>query len=208
MTKQSKIFMKSEGDNWFKRNRNANFGKDYPLMEIEKIIKNFKEKKKVNILEIGCSQGKRLSELQKKYKCNCFGVEPSYLAIKNKINNKVNIKRGTAEKLDFPKKKFDIIFFGFCLYVVDVNDLFLVASEANRVLKDNGYIIIWDFDSKLPKRTSYKHDKQILTFKFEFVKIFLWSPLFKLLRTKKYKLLNKNNFNLRIDSMKKTSKIK
>ena len=45
MTKQSEIFMKSEGDNWFKRNRNANFGKDYPLIEIEKIIKNFKEKK-------------------------------------------------------------------------------------------------------------------------------------------------------------------
>ena len=172
MTKQSEIFMKSEGDNWFKRNRNANFGKDYPLIEIEKIIKNFKEKKKLNILEIGCSHGKRLSELQEKYNCKCFGIEPSHLAIKNKINNKVNIKRGTAERLDFPKKKFDIIFFGFCLYVIDVDDLFLVAAEANRVLKDNGYVIIWDFDSKVPMWKNYKHHKKILTFKFEFVKIF------------------------------------
>ena len=208
MTKQSEIFMKSEGDNWFKRNRNANFGKDYPLIEIEKIIKNYKEKKKLNILEIGCSQGKRLSELQKKYNCNCFGIEPSYLAIKNKINNKVNIKRGTAERLDFPKKKFDIIFFGFCLYVIDVDDLFLVAAEANRVLKDNGFVIIWDFDSKVPMWKNYKHHKKILTFKFEFVKIFLWNPLFKLLRTKKYKLFKKNNFNLRIDTMKKTRRVK
>lgn len=206
MTKQSKIFMKTEGDNWFKRNQNTDFGKDYPLIEIEKIIKSFKDKKKINILEIGCSQGKRLSKIQKKYKCNCFGIEPSHLAIKNNINKKVNIKRGTAEKLDFPKKKFDIIFFGFCLYVIDVDDLFLVASEANRVLKENGYIIIWDFDSKAAKWTNYKHDKKILTFKFEFVKIFLWNPLFKLLRTKKYKLLNINNFNLRIDSIKKIIK--
>ena len=92
--------------------------------------------------------------------------------------------------------------------MIDVDDLFLVAAEANRVLKDNGYVIIWDFDSKVPMWKNYKHHKKILTFKFEFVKIFLWNPLFKHLRTKKYKLFKKNNFNLRIDTMKKTSRVK
>ena len=59
---------------------------------------------------------------------------------KSKKNNyKLNsIKIGTAEKLPFEENYFDILIFGFCLYLTDSEDLFKISSEAYRVTKKVG----------------------------------------------------------------------
>jgi ubiquinone/menaquinone biosynthesis C-methylase UbiE len=199
MKKQSLIFLGSEGNNYFKRNQSVEIKKDIPFLEIEKIIRKKGNFKNLNILEIGCSSGLRLSKIQKKYKCNCYGLEPSKLAIKKNLNKKVIIVNGTADKIKFPKNKFDIIFFGFCLYVVDLEDLFKIADETNRVIKKNGHIIIWDFYSKKFKRVKYKHDKRVFSIKYKFYKIFTSHPYYKLEKSNKFNYLNKKNFKTSID---------
>ena len=47
----------------------------------------------------------------------------------------VKLKIGTAEKLKFEDDKFDLIIFGFCLYLCDREDLIKIVDETNRVLK-------------------------------------------------------------------------
>ena len=43
MTKQSLIFLRSEGNNYFRRNQSLEIKKDIPFLEIEKIIKKKKK---------------------------------------------------------------------------------------------------------------------------------------------------------------------
>ncbi len=204
--KQSQIFLKKEGDNYYKRNKYYNLKSDIPLIELKKLVRKYKNKKNVKVLEIGCGDGRRLALLKKKYNCKCYGVDPSRMAIKNKIDKKIIIKRGTADHLDFRDNKFDIIFFGFCLYVVDLKDLINVVSEANRVLKKSGWILIWDFYSKKLIKTPYKHDKRITSIKYDFAAIFTWHPFFKQIKFKNFQYLNKKNFKVNVSVIKKNEK--
>ena len=87
---QKKIFLKSEGDKWFLRNRN---NIDLKISLSKDPILNYLKKKKVcfrSVLEIGCSNGYRL-ELLKHIKENLqlYGIDPSKKAIlegRNLIN--------------------------------------------------------------------------------------------------------------------------
>ena len=170
--------MNSEGDSYFKRNIELNFGKELLYNKIKHLYSKVKFKK---ILEIGCGDGGRLRLLNEKLKLKCYGIEPSSSAIRfcKKKNNNITLKKGTAKKINFQKNMFDVVVFGFCLYLVDIEDLVKVFIEADRVLKKGGYIFIYDFYSKTSKILPYKHNKNIKTHKHDFEKIFLWHPNYK-----------------------------
>jgi SAM-dependent methyltransferase len=202
MMNQNKIFLKSEGDAWYKRNSriisNNLLKKDILLIQLENIIKKIKNKK-INILEVGCSNGRILNYLKLRFpKVHVFGLEPSKLAIKNKLSNKIIIKHGVANKMPFQNKKFDFLIFGFCLYLCDSTDLINIVQEANRVTKSVSYIAIDDFFSKKIKYYNYHHKKGILTRKMDYSKIFLWHPFYSLFFKKifTYEGITKKNKNL------------
>jgi len=186
LTKQNKIFLKSEGDSFFIRNRNTWFN-DKDLI-VEKVVKLNRQKKIKSILEVGCGDGWRLDLIEKKLNIKCYGIEPSKKALKNSKNKKIKIVRGTADKLNFKNSQFDILIYGFCLYLVDVEDLFKVVYEADKVLKKNSYIIIYDFYSKKSKYLNYRHDKRVKVHKYDFSKIFLWHPRYKLVEQKVFEM--------------------
>ena len=56
--------------------------------------------------------------------------------------------------------------------MVDLEDHKRISLEANRILKKNGYLILYDFFSKKMKKVKYKHHKKIKVIKFDFDKIF------------------------------------
>jgi ubiquinone/menaquinone biosynthesis C-methylase UbiE len=177
--KQKNIFMKAEGNNFFERNKN-----NLPNHNI-RFIENFilkKFKKRTYLLEIGCGEGKLLESLSKKKRFTLYGVDPSKKAINflKKKNIGIQCSVGTADDLNFKESFFDIVVFGFCLYLVDKSLLFKIAFEADRVLKNNGFILIYDFFKKKSKTYEYIHHKKILTHKMNFSKMFLWSPNYKI----------------------------
>jgi len=188
LKKQSKIFLEKEGDNYFKRNEYKTFIKDNLFFEIKKFNKKKKLKK---LIEIGCGQGHRLNLLNKELKINCYGIEPSKKAIQNNKNNKIKIKKGTADKINFKPNFFDAVVFGFCLYLVDINELHKVFAETQRIMKKNSLIFIYDFFSKNSKILKYKHNLKIKVHKYDFSKIFTWHPDFTLIKTKKFYMNNK-----------------
>ena len=66
--KQKDVFLNTEGDKWFYRNKesleNNSLENDYLFKEIVSVFPEIEGE--INILEIGCGNGKRLKELQKR----------------------------------------------------------------------------------------------------------------------------------------------
>jgi ubiquinone/menaquinone biosynthesis C-methylase UbiE len=176
---QKETFLETEGNAWFKRNLQAN--KDIendPILSLRQL--DLTDKK---ILEIGTGTGWRLNSLHEKYTCDCYGIDPSKDAIElGKIMfSNINLSVGSADVLPYEDNQFDVIIYGFCLYLCDRNDLFQIASEANRVLKENGHIIIYDFCTPQPYKNPYSHFEGLYSYKMDYSKIFTWNPSYSLI---------------------------
>jgi len=175
---QKNIFLKSEGNAWFRRNnkKKVQFSEKDPI--IKAILKCFHKdsNEKKTLLEIGCGKAKRLNWISQNLNFKCYGVEPSEKAVAKANLNNIKVVRGTADLLDFDNKKFDFVVFGFCLYLCDRSDLFQIAKEADRVLKDNGYLIILDFYSTEHIKKKYHHMSGVFSYKMDYRKLFDWHP--------------------------------
>lgn len=176
---QKSIFLEYEGDGWFNRNREALIKQEIskPLL----FYRNYLQAG-FRILEIGCADGYNLNHLQSMVECECYGVDPSKQAIEEgrKQYPSINLLVGTADNLEFADCFFDFILFGFCLYLTDRNLLTKIVAEADRVLKNKGYIGITDFDSKFPKQRTYKHFNGVLSYKMDYASLFLAFPHFSM----------------------------
>jgi len=128
------------------------------------------------VLEIGCSNGYRLEWLQEHKAWQCSGIEPSAVAVKDACARGLSVCQGTAEKLPFSDESFDIVIFGFCLYLCDRSDLFGIAHEADRVLANPGWLVIHDFYSPTPYARDYHHASGVYTYKMDYQKMFTWHP--------------------------------
>ena len=182
---QKKIFLESEADSYFNRNMitgdrlEKNRLQD-PLIKVLTSTNILPTK----ILEIGASNGWRLALLKKHWPDGDFtGLDPSKEAIKNSFNG-LKMYEGTAENLPFGNNSFDLVIFGFCLYLCDRQDLFRIASEADRVLQDNGHMVIFDFHVDKPYKNPYSHLNNIYSYKMNNGLLFSWSPAYKLVNEK------------------------
>ncbi len=174
---QKKLFLNGEGDKWYLRNRKVletrTYENDILCVNIDRILK-LKSKKKILCLEIGCADGSRLNLIKKKFNnIKVIGVDPSKKATtvgKRKFG--IPLYRGTADNLKIKKNSIDILIYGFCLYLCDEEDYEKISNNADKVLKKNGILIIYDFFSKIPKFNIYKHNKKVNSYKKDFRKIF------------------------------------
>jgi len=177
---QKKIFMNSEGDQWFNRNENLydlqHKGKDDKIVQTLKFIELFPKK----VLEIGCSNGHNLSLIKEAFNAECWGIDPSSKAIEDgkKQFPGISLAFGTADDLFFEDNSFDTIIFGFCLYLCDRKDLFKIAYEADRCLMNEGTVIIKDFFPTFPYKNKYSHYKDVFSYKMDYSQIFKWNPAY------------------------------
>ena len=189
---QKKSFLNFEADAWFDRNKHSIIDYNSELDNVILLIKKYKLNPN-NVLEIGSSSGYRLNAIKDIYKnCTVFGLEPSKKAIKyGKSNNpRVNFIHGTADSLgSIEDNSMDIVIVGFVFYVIDRNILLKVVSEIDRVLKNNGTLVIVDFFSESSLKNAYEHIENFSAFSYKqnYDKIFTASKL--------YYLLDKSTFN-------------
>lgn len=174
---QKNTFLETEGDAWFVRNKQAvstrKLPDDDPLIcEILDININAGTK----ILEVGCGDGTRLAWLKHNVNADCYGIEPSPQAVEAACAKGLSVLQGTADKLPWDDQSFDIVIFGFCLYLCDREDLFRIASEADRVLRAPGWLLIKDFFSPVPYAKAYHHNLGIKTYKMDYRTLFDWHP--------------------------------
>lgn len=178
--KQKEVFLEGEGDAWFARNAGQlarlNLAESDPLTrEILQLTGRFLNPG-ARVLEVGCGPGNRLAWLQENLGLECHGIEPSQKAVAAAASRGVRAQVGTADKLPFEAHFFDVVIFGFCLSWCDRDDLFRISAEADRVLKNSGWLMIWDFYSPVPTTRAYHHRPGLYTHKMDFKALFTWNP--------------------------------
>ena len=168
---QKEIFLQEEGDKWFERNttKSSNYAA-YSL------LKDF-VKHGDHVLEIGCADGLHVP-LFTALGADYSGVDPSKkaTALAKKTYPKSSFAVGTADALPFEDESFDFVFFGFCFYLIDRSLLMKSVAEADRVLKNKGYLAILDFETKSPCERKYIHTEGVSTYKMDYSSLFTAFP--------------------------------
>jgi len=172
--RQVATFLGGEGDAWFKRNLEA------PLNPIVVNTLTSIDSKPKLIVEVGCGYGRYLNEMQKKYDCRCIGYDPSSSAIHHGKNSYPKLELHVGASESFWGLKIDIIVFGFCLYLVDRNDLFRIVGLADQCLNDGGHIVIHDFDVLHPEVIPYHHKAGVFSYKMDYPGLWLANPAYSL----------------------------
>lgn len=172
MGKQSDIFLQGEGKAWLDRNLEKLPAKDDPVIPCIKRI-GIKPKQ---VLEVGCANGWRLMEMRKEFNCRIRGIDPSIT--RSHFVAGGFLGAGAAHSIPYPSHDFDVVIYGFCLYLCDPEDYLRIAAEGDRVLADGGYLIIYDFLPDLPHSRKYKHHDGVLTRKMNFSRLWLGHPAY------------------------------
>lgn len=181
MKKQKDTFLESEGDAWHARNDHQIKARrlpddDHLLQELLRLVGREGTQPLLRVLEIGCGDGTRLEWIRNTLPAQCFGVEPSSIAVASAKARGLAVSKGTADLLPIESQSVDVLIFGFCLYLCDREDLFRIASEADRVLRSPGWLLIQDFFSPAPTANPYKHHPGIYSHKMDYRRLFEWHP--------------------------------
>jgi len=177
---QDNVFLDSEGDRWFARNRGAlqafDAGADLPLRLLSLYVL-----RPECALEIGAANGFRLAEVQRRTGARAVAVEPSEQAIDDgrKAFPSIQFIRGTAHSIPL-KEVFDLVIVNFVFHWIDRSNLLRSVAETDRLVRDGGWLMIGDFYPANRRRVRYHHltDKQIFTFKQNYAETFLASGLY------------------------------
>lgn len=169
--RQADAFLAGEGAAWLERNRDK-LGAHDPVSDMITSIGITP----TSILEIGCANGWRLDRLRERFDCRAVGVDPGA------TGHDRYVTRGVATALPFDAMPpFDLVIFGFCLYLIDPEDYFTVAAEADRVLADGGYLVIHDFnfESDVAYKRAYAHRDGLWSHHADFEMLWLAHPHYK-----------------------------
>jgi ubiquinone/menaquinone biosynthesis C-methylase UbiE len=187
MRPQKEAFLASEGDAWLARNESALRACDWAQDPVcSRIATLFPAGQRARLLEIGCGEGSRLHYLSDTYAHQVCGVDPSQQAVARASERGVPATRATADNLPFGDASFDVVIFGFCLYLCDDGDLFQIAHEADRVLASPGWLMILDFDARAPVYRSYRHLAGLYSRKMDYKSMYLWHPAYSLASYQKF----------------------
>ncbi len=173
MKTQTQAVFESEGDAWFHRNRKQ-LGAQDPVSKTIQFLRLHPQR----VLEVGCANGWRLKRLKDAYDCTINGVDASLAAVKDA--NLPTVHHRLASALPVYPHKFDMVIYGFCLYLCEPRTLFTIAAEGDRVLADLGYLIIHDFaDDKPPFSRKYEHREGMLAYHMDFARLWLGHPWYR-----------------------------
>jgi ubiquinone/menaquinone biosynthesis C-methylase UbiE len=183
-------FRDGEADQWHERNKDSGLlgGKVDYIAWLSDWLSPFKTDIS-KIIEIGSGGGHILSQCCNDLDADGVGVEPSKNAVESARNKYPNLTfhQGFGDKLDFENQIFDLVHLGFFLYLVDRDKYLACFSEADRLLKDGGFLSIIDFDPSFSHSKEYRHHEAVRSFKHDNSKV--------LLATGKYSLVNKISFS-------------
>lgn len=171
---QGEVFLRGEGDRWFERNvrpRQNTLSLSTEIGFLIGTLKSFSDS--INsILEIGCADGLKLRKLCKGLNATGCGIDPSAKAIdlgqQNQTDNLISLSVGLAHNLPYDNSSFDLVHFGFCLYLIDRENIKAALNEAHRVLKPGGFMVITDFDPAISHARPYHHYSGLFSYKTDY----------------------------------------
>lgn len=129
-----------------------------PRKAVQDMIPN----EKIKVLDVCCGTGENSIQVAKQHtRAQIVGIDLSKemldFAKKNIARNKltnVRVKAGDATATGFKEKLFDYAIISLVLHEVEENLASGILSEAKRVLKDEGELIVLEWE--IPKKLSQK----------------------------------------------------
>ncbi len=180
---QKAAFLTDEGNRWYERNRAALQARSF-LRErvVARLAEQLDPVERHRVLEIGCGEGGNLAALDLLLDIDAHGIEPSAQAVEEgrRLHPGLALQVGTADCLPFAQATKDVVWFGFCLYLIDRALLQRVVAEADRVLRDGGLLAIVDFDPDQPCKRPYHHRPGLHSYKMDYSRLFLANPAYVL----------------------------
>jgi SAM-dependent methyltransferase len=187
---QDEVFLASEGDAWFTRNRDKLEieGKlDWPTTLIEELAENRSGGASGDevagssvpaiaaVLELGCATGWRLEGIRKRLNIRCVGVDASRQAIEygRSAYPDVEFHQGTLAAVPLDET-FDVVILQAVLHWVDRSRLAASVAEIDRLVRDGGFLSVGDFLPDFQQRRTYHHlpEQEIYTYKQDYARIF------------------------------------
>ena len=178
---QKEVFLvDGEGDAWYGRNLKH---LHEPRPDIVLTVLEEMGIAPKSVLEIGCANGYRIAQICERSGAAGSGIEPSGKAVADGRARfpSLTFEVGTADALPFADGQFDLVIFGFCFYLIDPCLHLRCVAEADRVLAEDGVLVIYDFIEPIPYYNEYAHRPGARSHKMEFSRFFLASPAYKLL---------------------------
>ena len=173
---QEDIFLESEADAWYERNKSSLSHDREHLKWLLNELRPFEDE--INdVAEIGCASGINLNFLCSNLKARGIGIDPSKLAIESATRSftdkDLEFSVGTADSLWLQTDSCDLVYVGFCLYLVSEEKISLAIEEILRIVKPGGFIAITDFDYGEYIEVPYSHNNRVTTFKRDYHKLIL-----------------------------------
>jgi len=177
---QDNVFMQSEGDRWFARNRSA-LNEFDAVADLPLRLLSLYDLRPASALEIGAANGVRLAEIHRRTGARVVAVEPSAQAlIEGKVAYpSVSFVRGAAHSIPL-QQNFDLVIVNFVFHWIDRINLLRSVAEVDRLVRDDGWLIIGDFHPSNRIQVPYHHlkDENVFTFKQNYAETFLASGLY------------------------------
>ena len=174
MKNQEIAFLNTEGDKWFIRNKEKIKNNSEDISLLSNWLLPYQNQIN-NILEIGSGAGNKLAQLCLELNAIGLGVDPSKKAVDfaNKKYNKIcKYTVATADNLSFIKNEFDLVHFGFCLYLISRTNINIVIKQADKLVKPGKFLSIIDFDPHTSFENDYVHSKGLKSYKTNYYKMF------------------------------------
>ena len=178
--RQQRAFLEGEADAWYERNVESLVKAERP--DIPDPVWDAVNAAGLNpprVLEVGCSNGWRLGRWAGLApETRLAGIDPSERAIdagRQRFPD-VDLRVAAASEIPFDDDSFDLVIFGFSLYLCDRRALFRIAGEADRVLADAGHVAVYDYCPAQPHRRVYRHLEPLSSFKMDHAEMFTWHP--------------------------------
>jgi SAM-dependent methyltransferase len=175
---QAAAFSEGEGDRYFERNRSVIAGYEAEADPIVQVLA-ISHLRPRSVLEIGASAGHRVATLVERYGCRGMAVDPSRAAVAEGRRAHPEVEFAVASMEDVPTdEEFDLVVVNFVFHWVDRSLLLRSVSEVDRLVVENGHLLIGDFLPSGPSKTPYHHQAGLWTFKQDYADLFVASGLY------------------------------
>lgn len=179
MGAQAELWKSSEADAWHKRNKyKLRATASDPVMSALLRAGIYPK----SVFEVGCANGYRLAYMRDMWNIEVNGCDLSTAAIQDGLETYgLELLWREASRLKGVRNKsYDMVIYGFCLYQCDPEDLFSIVLEGDRILKDDGYLVVYDFLPDHPHVKKYAHEPSLKTFKHDYASLWLANPAYKM----------------------------
>lgn len=177
---QTDVFIESEGNRWFERNRTALDAYTIERDPIARVMQLY-SLRPTHVLELGAANGARVAALAKLFSCPATAVEPSEDAVADG-RRKYPETRYICSPLHLVtlSETFDAVIVNFVLHWVDRSVLFTSLARIDSLVRDGGHLIIGDFRPSHPTRNHYHHlpDESVHTYKQDYAAMFTASCMY------------------------------